>query len=151
MVVSNVWVFFPDLEKQSNWINIFRWVESTSQMQYIKHIGVCTCHFLYAQVESTMNPFSCFHHDDLHSMPSTFVALSREKKNCRSRPHSQRARQRWQLALILARNPSGWLRVSPPGCVQRKPLNLEDLSCPKDLGPSNGRVWTCIAGIRSSK
>ena len=22
---------------------------------------------------------------------------------------------------------------------------------PKDLGPSNGRVWTCIAGIRSSK
>ena len=22
---------------------------------------------------------------------------------------------------------------------------------PKDLGPSNGRVWTCIAGVGSSK
>ena len=27
----------------------------------------------------------------------------------------------------------------------------QNLFCPKDLGPSNGRVWTCIAGIRSSK
>ena len=150
MVVSNVWGLYPDLEKQSNWINIFR-LESTSQMKYIKHIGVCTCHFLYARVD-TMNPFSCFHHDDLHSVPSTFVALSREKKNLQV-PTTQPACATTMAtgfdfgteSVRMTQGESAWI------CRKGKPLNLEDLSCPKDLGPSNGRVWTCIAGIRSSK
>lgn len=48
--------------------------------------------------------------------PPPLLPFPEKKKFCRSRPHSQRARQRWQLALILARNPSGWLRVEPPKC-----------------------------------
>lgn len=91
MVVSNVWGLYPDLEKQSNWINIFRW-ESTNQMKYIKHIGVCTMSFFVRTGRvHHFNPFSCFHHHDLHSMPSTFVALSREKKKKLQVPTTQPA------------------------------------------------------------
>lgn len=92
MVVSNVWGLYPDLEKQSNWINIFRW-ESTNQMKYIKHIGVCTMSFFVRTGRvHHFNPFSCFHHHDLHSMPSTFVALSREKKKTAGPDHTASVR-----------------------------------------------------------
>ena len=36
----------------------------------------------------------------------------------------------------------------PEGRVLQR---LFDMCIPKDLGPSNGRVWTCIAGLGSSK
>ena len=35
-------------------------------------------------------------------------------------------------------------------CHQKK-QTLKHTFIPKDLGPSNGRVWTCIAGVGSSK
>ena len=37
---------------------------------------------------------------------------------------------------------------SKSSTVSRRILQMY---CPKNLGPSNGRVWTCIAGVGSSK
>ena len=64
------------------------------------------------------------HHDDL-----VFVA----PVSTRSRPHSQRARQRWQLALILARNP--FLGVS--GLRWCRPWKTVEPILPWDFSPLN--------------
>ena len=42
--------------------------------------------------------------------------------------------------------------LKPPSlCRNRKNLECFFLVNPKDLGPSNGRGWTCVAGVGSSK
>eukprot|EP00434_Breviolum_minutum_P010347 symbB.v1.2.009130.t1/scaffold577.1/size258142/5 len=99
--------------------------------------------------------------DELPSRDQLTQEVPHRSRTAPSRPHSQRARQRWQLALILARNPSlrhlrktsvATRAESAPACLGAEvdvvdtlmPLRLPGLP-PRRLESSSTSFWSPLS------